>query len=147
MLDKIQLGSAKQLRNTLLITSFIGISFNALFANATGDFEFFGFKIPIDDVSIIPQLIGFLIIYFLIALIIRYSNEKFRDRYKEATEYSRFMSGKEHSDKMLQDINMKNYLRDNKTKRFFRKQGLYILDLYFPIILGLFAILKIFLFN
>ena len=87
MIDKFEFGDAKQLRKSLLVTSFIGIVFENLIKHSTGNIEFLGFKIPVSDANIIPTLIGYLIIYFMVALIIRYSDEKFRKRHKEYMDY------------------------------------------------------------
>ena len=145
MTYKIEFGDAKQLRKTLLITSFIGISFKSLFQNSTGDFEFFGFIIPVADASIIPNLIGFLIIYLLIALVIRYRDEEFRKRYKKAKEYSKNIYN-EPSDKQLQQYQeMEKLLKDSNFKKSLRKFGIYFLDIYFPLALGVFALFKIFI--
>lgn len=156
MLDKIEMGDAKQLRKTLLITSFIGISFNALFANATGDFEFFGFKIPTADTSVIPKLVGLMIIYFLIALIIRYNNEKFRERYKIGLDYAKdvkeaaeeFQRGNQmepDDDDIVFERSLRSFVNDSMFKKFVRVKGIVFLDIYFPLLLAVFAILKIFL--
>ena len=87
MIDKIELGNVKQVIKTLLIVSFIGFSFNELVQFSTGELEFLGFKIPIEDATVIPSLIGYIIIYLLFALIIRYSDENFQKKYKDLFDH------------------------------------------------------------
>ena len=141
MIDKIEFGDAKQVRKTLLITSFIGVSFKALIENSTGNLEFFGFKIPITDASIIPNFIGYLIIYFIIALFIRYSDESFRKNYKEALEYVENRNDEKKNSKYNE---ARGIINDNNFKRLFRYFSIIFLDIVFPICLGIFSIYKIF---
>ena len=75
MIDNLEFSDTKQIRKTLLISSFAGVYFKMLVKNSTGNIEFLGFKIPVEDASIIPQLVGYLIIFEIIALLIRYSDE------------------------------------------------------------------------
>ena len=75
MLEKFEFSDTRQVRKTLLISSFIGLAFEKLSIYSTGSIKFLGFKIPVEKADFIPELIGYLIIYLLIALIIRYSDE------------------------------------------------------------------------
>lgn len=75
MLDNFEFSDTKQVRKTLLISSFIGISFKMLVKNSTGTIEFFGFKIPVEDASVIPEIVGYLIVFEIAALVIRYSDD------------------------------------------------------------------------
>ena len=83
MIDNFEFSDTKQIRKTLLITSFAGICFKVLVKNSTGNIEFFGFKLPVEDASIIPYLAGGMIVFEIIALIIRYSDESAREKYKK----------------------------------------------------------------
>lgn len=59
MIDNFEFSDTKQVRKTILITSFAGICFKILVKNSTGNIEFIGFKIPVSDAHVIPQLVGF----------------------------------------------------------------------------------------
>ena len=87
MIDNFEFSDTKQIRKTLLITSFAGICFKILVKNSTGHIEFFGFKLPVEDASIIPYLVGSVIAFEIIALIIRYSDESAREKYKKYITY------------------------------------------------------------
>lgn len=143
MLENFEISDTKQIRKTLLISSFVGISFKLLVKNSTGNIEFLGFKIPVEDAKIIPQLVGYLIIFEIIALLIRYSNENYRDKYAKYIKYIK--------DNNLSEINLSyndkfvpDKLKPNYTINSFISKAVIFLDVVFPILLGLFALLKIF---
>lgn len=144
MIDNFEFSDTKQVRKTLLISSFAGICFKLLVKNSTGNIEFFGFKIPVDDANVIPQLIGFLILFEIIALIIRYSDEEMREKYKK---YLRFIEERNISEIRLQREreNVPQSLQPNYKKVKIVKRSVFLLDIIFPIILGIGAEIKIFL--
>lgn len=145
MIDNFEFSDTKQIRKTLLITSFAGICFKVLVKNSTGHIEFFGFKLPVEDASIIPYLAGSMIIFEIIALIIRYSDELARERYKK---YLKYIEDNNMSEINLQynDKHVPQSLKPNYTKNDIIKKSVYFLDILFPLILGSGALVKIFLF-
>ena len=143
MIDNFEFSDAKQVRKTLLITSFAGICFKALVKNSTGNIEFFGFKIPVEDASIIPTLVGCLIIFEIIALIIRYSDEAAREKYKKYLDYIKD-NNMVNIRIQSEDKNVPQSLRPNYTKNNIIKKSVIFLDIIFPLLIGLFALIKIF---
>ena len=133
MIDNFEFSDAKQVRKTLLITSFAGICFKALVKNSTGNIEFFGFKIPVEDASIIPALVGGLIIFEIIALVIRYSDETARENYKKHLDILIVRSEKERGS------NIFPYYRNNIIKK-----SVLFLDIIFPLLFGIASLIKIF---
>ena len=87
MIDNFEFSDTKQIRKTILITSFAGICFKMLVKNSTGTIEFIGFKIPVSEAHVIPNLVGYVIIFEIIALIIRYSDEEAREQYKKYLKF------------------------------------------------------------
>lgn len=144
MINNFEFSDTKQVRKTLLISSFAGICFKLLVKNSTGNIEFLGFKIPVDDANVIPQLIGFLILFEIIALIIRYSDEEMREKYKK---YLRFIEERNISEIRLQREreNVPQSLQPNYKKVKIVKGSVFLLDIIFPIVLGIGAEIKIFL--
>lgn len=145
MIDNFEFSDTKQVRKTILITSFAGISFKMLVKNATGNIEFIGFKIPVADAHVIPQLIGCVIIFEIIALIIRYSDEAAREKYKK---YLKFIEERNLSEIRLrrENENVPQSLQPNYRKVKFIESCVFFLDILFPIILGIGALINIFFF-
>jgi hypothetical protein len=145
MIENFEFSDTKQIRKTILITSFAGICFKILVKNSTGNIEFFGFKIPIDDAHVIPQLVGCIIIFEIVALIIRYSDEEEREKYKKYLKYIEERNISEIRMRREND-NVPQSLQPNYTKVKIIKRSVFFLDILFPIILGISAIIKIFVF-
>lgn len=145
MIDNFEFSDTKQIRKTILITSFAGICFKVLVKNSTGNIEFLGFKIPIDDAQVIPQLVAYVIIFEIIALIIRYSDEGAREKYKK---YLKFIEEHNMSEIRIRQSDewVPQSLKPNYKKVKTIEYSVLFLDIIFPIILGIGAILKIFLF-
>ncbi len=145
MIDNFEFSDTKQIRKTILITSFAGICFKVLVKNSTGNIEFLGFKIPIDDAQVIPQLVAYVIIFEIIALIIRYSDEGAREKYKK---YLKFIEEHNMSEIRIRQSDewVPQSLKPNYKKVKTIENSVLFLDIIFPIILGIGAILKIFLF-
>lgn len=143
MVENFEFSNTKQVRKTLLITSFAGICFKSLVKNSTGNIEFFGFKIPVEDASIIPTLVGCVIIYEIIALLIRYSDESAREVYKKYLKYIEENNMPEIRLK-YNDKHVPQSLKPNYTKNKAIEKSVMFLDIIFPLLLGLFALFKIF---
>jgi phosphate starvation-inducible membrane PsiE len=145
MIENFEFSNTKQIRKTILITSFAGICFKVLVKNSTGNIEFLGFKIPIDDANVIPQLVGFIIIFEIIALIIRYSDEEAREKYKK---YLKFIEERNISEILIKrnDEYVPQSLKPNFKKVKVIEKSVFFLDIIFPILLGIIALIKIFLF-
>ncbi len=137
MIDKLEFSDSKQVRKTLLITSFVGILFKKLAQYSTGNIEFFGFKIPINEADLIPDFIGYLIVYFCVALFLRYFDEDFRTKYKNYIE--QYVKG---SESINREANSEAYQQFKNRLWFnnFIRKGVSFIDLIFPIALGLFSL-------
>lgn len=143
MVDNFEFSDTKQVRKTLLITSFVGICFKSLITNSTGEIEFLGFKIPISNASIIPDLIGYLIVYQIVVLIIRYLDEGAREKFKRYKKYL--------EDNPANKLNINadsshvpRSLRPNYRNNYYIKKGVTFIDLIFPLLLGFYTLYKIF---
>lgn len=143
MIENFEFSDTKQVRKTLLITSFAGICFKALVKNSTGNIEFLGFKIPVEDASIIPTLVGCLIIYEIIALLIRYSDESAREKYKKYLKYIEENNMSEIRLKYNENL-VPQSLKPNYSKNKAIEKSVMFLDIIFPLLLGFFALFKIF---
>jgi phosphate starvation-inducible membrane PsiE len=144
MIDNFEFSDTKQIRKTILITSFAGICFKMLVKNSTGNIEFIGFKIPVSEAHIIPNLVGYVIIFEIIALIIRYNDEGAREKYKK---YLKFIEERNISEIRIQreNENVPQKLQPNYKKVEIIKKSVFFLDIIFPIILGIGALIKIFI--
>jgi hypothetical protein len=143
MIDNFEFSDTKQIRKTILTTSFAGICFKMLVKNSTGNIEFIGFKIPVSEAHIIPNLVGYVIIFEIIALMIRYSDEDAREKYKK---YLKFIEERNMSEIRIQreNENVPQKLQPNYKKVEIIKKSVFFLDIIFPIILGIGALIKIF---
>lgn len=152
MIDNFEFSDAKQVRKTLLITSFIGICFKSLVKHSTENIEFFGFNIPIKDSSIIPNFIGYLIMYFLVALLIRYLDEKlqkkvtkFRDRLKNIeNDFRERENLRLNEDAKMYFEHLDRELMKTVQQSRFTNVGITLLDFIFPVAFGLFSLYVIF---
>lgn len=144
MIDNFEFSDTKQIRKTILITSFAGICFKMLVKNSTGNIELIGFNIPVSEAHIIPNLVGYVIIFEIIALIIRYSDEEAREKYKK---YLKFIEERNISEIRIQreNENVPQKLQPNYKKVDIIKKSVFFLDIIFPIILGIGALIKIFI--
>lgn len=144
MIDNFEFSDTKQIRKTILITSFAGICFKMLVKNSTGNIEFIGFKIPVSEAHIIPNLVGYVIIFEIIALVIRYNDEDAREKYKK---YLKFIDERNISEIRIQreNENVPQKLRPNYKKAEIINKSVFFLDIIFPIILGIGALIKIFI--
>jgi len=144
MIDNFEFSDTKQIRKTILITSFAGVCFKMLVKNSTGNIEFIGFKIPVNEAHIIPNLVGYVIIFEIIALIIRYNDEDAREKYKK---YLKFIEEGNISEIRIQreNENVPQKLRPNYKKVEIINKSVFFLDIIFPIILGIGALIKIFI--
>ncbi len=148
MLNKLEFDDFKKVRKTLLIFSLFGIFIKILLKKSIGDFQFFGFTIPIEDSAFIPEFISAIIFYFLIALIVRYSSEKFFKNYEKEFRKKKIEGVKDFSKFEKDNDELHRYLYDTvmtERKKILRK-SVYFLDVIFPIILGVVSILIIFLY-
>lgn len=144
MLDNFEFGDTKQIRKTLLISSFIGVSFKMLVKNSTGTIEFFGFKIPVEDASVIPEIVGYLIIFEIAALIIRYSDDILKDKHQKYLKFLNDNSNFSQTTISYKEDLVPEKLRPNYKINNFVSMSVVFLDFVFPIILGFFALSTIF---
>jgi hypothetical protein len=145
MLDNFEFSDTKQIRKTLLISSFIGISFKMLVKNSTGTIEFFGFKIPVEDASIIPEIVGYLIVFEIGALVIRYSDDFLKDKHQKYLKFINETNNFTQNLTRTQEELIPDKLRPNYRMNNFVSMSVVFLDFIFPILLGLFALATIFL--
>ena len=145
MVENLEFSDTKQIRKTILITSFAGICFKVLVVNSTGNIEFLGFKIPIEDANIIPKLVGCIIIFEIFALIIRYFDEEAREKYKK---YLKFIEERNVSEIHIKrnDEFVPQTLKPNYKKVNIIEKSVFFLDIIFPLILGIGTLIKIFFF-
>ena len=142
MIDKIEFSDVKQVRKTLLITSFVGFAFKRLSEHSTGNIEFLGFKIPIGEANVIPNLIGYLVIFLIIALLIRYFDEDLKKKYQSYKEY--IETNRENSGNQFDYQKLRREFHSNELQVKSVKIGIILLDLIFPIVFALFTLIKIF---
>ncbi len=145
MIDNLDFSDTKQVRKTLLITAFSGICFKMLVKHSTGNIELLGFKIPVEDASIIPIMIACMIIYEMLVLIIRYNDENLRELYKKRNEYLEKFGPSDTSFKAYAGYltaEKKFHVHPIKVKLV--KNGVKFIDILFPLILGFISLIIIF---
>lgn len=145
MSENFEFSDAKQVRKTLLITSFVGICFKLLVKNSVGEIEFLGFKIPVEDASIIPKLVGYMVIYEILVLIIRYSDENFKILYKKQKDHINNSKMPKNFIETLSNFDAKKRFFINPRKVEIIKYGLIFIDIIFPILLGIISLYIIFI--
>ncbi|MFI0429172.1 hypothetical protein [Mariniflexile sp. HMF6888] len=150
---ELEFDDVKKLRKSLLVASVIGIFLAKLVKYSKEDttIDFLGFSLPIGDATFLPNYIGYLIIFFTIALIIRYNNDTFKKEYEKTikiisneriSQYNfKFNSEEELARKRL----LKDFDEKVKLKANFTYYSVMVLDIIFPIVLALFALAVIFI--
>ena len=94
-------------------------------------------KYLIEETELIPNFIGYLVIYFCFATILRYLDEDFRVKYKRY--YQHYLK---ESNLINVEVNQK--VNDKLQSKFKRnrivRKGVLFIDIIFPVIFGLFSI-------
>jgi len=83
LLDKLEFGNIKQLRKNLMLISAIGIIVSQLVKYSDGDVSFFGFNIPYNKLPLLNKLIWWIILYFFLALMVRFYENEFQKYYRK----------------------------------------------------------------
>ena len=134
MLEKLEFDEVKKIRKSLIVTSATGIIVSQLIKYSTSEINFLGFKIPKEDASIISNLIGFIVIYYITSLLIRFFDEEFgnfiKKRQSEIIQQGFFpMLTQEEYDRQRFLNSIQRVIKAIKWSKYF-------LDLIFPIALG-----------
>lgn len=147
MIDKLEFSDVKQVRKSLIISSTFGIFFKLLVEYSTGYIKFLGFEIPIKNADILPNFISAIIVYFLISLIIRFLDEKFREKYEEDFRTHGFRTEKPFSEVDFNDPEFKKFTYDmvKRPKLKGIRFGILFLDIVFPLLLGILSLSWIYL--
>lgn len=141
ILDKLEFGNVKLIRKNLMISSATAIIVSQLVKYSKGDIGFFGFTLSENNAPLLSKLMWFIVLYFVVALIIRYCDEEFVKYYK------RKMEGFELDNNL--NLSWGNLEANNKRYFFMVKvKGIKIgikvlvlfLDLIVPIGLGIIAL-------
>ncbi|TXK78690.1 hypothetical protein [Mesonia sp. K4-1] len=145
MTDNFDFSTAKQVRKTLLITSFTGIFFTFLIKNSTGNFEFLFFKIPVEDATLITNFIAIVIMYLIVVFYYRKESEYFKENYSKWVEDLNSLSFSTSVNPNMDEI--KRILDDKVKKNKSVSRVLKFIDTIFPILFGLLSILIIIIYN
>ncbi len=81
-LGKLEFGNVKQPRKNLMISSATAIVVSQLVKYSEGVISFLAFTIPENNKPILNKLMWCIVLYFIIALAIRYYDEEFIKWYK-----------------------------------------------------------------
>jgi hypothetical protein len=145
MTDNFEFDDVKKVRKSLLIVSVAGIFLKQLIKYSTGEIKFLGFSIPVGEATFLSNMIGFIIIFYIIALAIRFSSEQFPKYYKkklefydiqamfkEAGTFAKYTDGKKTFDKNIKWVEV------------LIKYSTTFLDIIFPLLLGIISLFIIF---
>jgi hypothetical protein len=143
MIENFEFGDTKQVRKTLLLTSLIGLLLKNLIKHSTGEFEFIGFKIPIEKASIIPEFVGYIIIYEIIVLIIRFSDEKLKEKFKKYEEYLEYNKPNTLHHQLKESMMKSSLPKESNVKLV--KYSILLVDIIFPILFGIISLIRIFI--
>ncbi|REE07862.1 hypothetical protein DFQ09_11056 [Winogradskyella pacifica] len=146
---ELEFDDVKKIRKSLLITSAVGILFSKLVKFSTGTIDFLGFSLPIVDSVFLPNYIGYLIAFFIVALIIRYNNDSFKESYSKKIENigSSSISNLYRIPSPNESV-IRNQIADlekkTKARSIATKYSVIVLDIVFPLVLGVIALVIIF---
>lgn len=141
LIDKLEFGNVKQLRKNLMIVSATGIVISQLVKYSEGDVSFFGFTIPDNNLPLLNKLIWWIVLYFFVALVVRYFDDEFQKFYKrkmkfiEVTHTVTFKAGNPQM-----DIDMAKFHMKVEGWDMLRKALVSFLDLIVPLGLGIIAL-------
>ncbi|WP_299160918.1 hypothetical protein [uncultured Tenacibaculum sp.] len=137
MTQNFDFSDVTKVRKSLLVTSLIGIFYKYVVSHSEGFISFLGFKIPVKDANDISHLIGYLLIFFIIAFFIRLSKENLDKAYEEFEKYKNSVStlipsrSKKPTYMAKVEPKMPSGWRISLIKFFVKS-----LDLYFPVLLS-----------
>lgn len=83
MIENFEFSDVKSVRKTLLIFSVLGLFLTAIRKFTTGNIEFIGFSIPVDEMHIILVFIDLMLLFFLYAFWVRVKDDAFKELMKE----------------------------------------------------------------
>lgn len=142
---EFEFSNTKQIRKTILIISLAGICFKVLVNNSTGNIEFLGFKIPIENANIVPQLIGCVIVFEIMALIIRYFEEDVKLKYEKYEEIIEKLRISDSNINKIEEFAIRS-LKPSFKKVSIIKKSVFFLEIVFPIIFGIGTFIYMFYF-
>ena len=141
-MDNFEFGDVKSVRKSLLIVATIGIFVSKLTHYSTGEISFLGFSIPVKDASFLPYFIGYIILFYLVALIIRYSDEEFKKFYVKKLNSLKGVYTVTYLDP--KEEQKRQYAKKLKGVRKSFKYAIISLEILFPIVLGISALIYIY---
>lgn len=146
---ELEFDDVKKLRKSLLVASVVGIFLAKLVKYSKEDttIDFLGFSLPIGEATFLPNYIGYLIIFFMVALLIRYNNDEFQKFYDKVLKNidksnpDNFVLDETNIDKINKRL---EFAVKTKSRSKFTKFSVFTLDIIFPIVLGVVALIIIF---
>lgn len=147
-LDNLEFETVKQLRKSLLITSVIGIAIAYMIEYSTGCVSLFGFTFKSDSATIVPKLLGWMVLYFLISFIIKFWKDELPKMYnnriaKELDDWFGYGNYSDHEN-LKQEIEEK--VKEQMKPHFKSNERLMkTIDIYFPIALGIYSMVVCFI--
>jgi hypothetical protein len=141
LIDKLEFGNIKQLRKNLLVVSATGIVISQLVKYSEDGVTFFGFSLSENNLPLLNKLIWFIVLYFFVALVIRYFDDEFQKYYKSKLESigTMYTFGYKSDDyqKAIQKENLNKRVKSvDRTRRVL----IFLLDLIVPLTLGVIAL-------
>ncbi|MDO6602006.1 hypothetical protein [Arenibacter palladensis] len=140
ILDKLEFGNVKLIRKNLMISSATAIIVSQLVKYSKGDIGFFGFTLSENNAPLLSKLMWFIVLYFVVALIIRYCDEEFVKYYKRNMEGIAIRNKMTHNWGNSTIIEQQTFDRKVKWIDGTIKISVLFLDLIVPIGLGIIAL-------
>ena len=140
MWDSFEFVAVRHLRRSLIIVSLIGIIVSQLVEYSIGDIDFFGFTLKENNKFLLSKIFGWVIIFFTVALTIRYFNEEFIRRYNMEMRSMEVLHNITVVPNRLVEIDKRRF--DNKVRwiNTLSKALKFSLDIVFPFGIGLVSI-------
>lgn len=144
MVENFEFEETKKVRKSLIIISLIGIILKYLIKYSSGNIEFLGFKIPVEDASFLTNFISIIISFYILNFIIRFLKDNIPQYYFKKIQSLRVNFEFRVNEIFIDDL--KKETIENKSKKInkFFEISTFILDLVFPIVLGFVSLFILF---
>lgn len=150
MTENFEFGDVKKVRKSLLIVSLIGLFTKQVISFSESDtIEIIGLKVNEVDNNFLPNFIGGIIIFYVIVLLIRYFDDRFRQGYQDSLNKlssENFLGNfvMPTAGSQMREAAITDFVNSKKRKKTFYDWLIIFLDIIFPIGFALIVILNIY---
>lgn len=140
LIEKLEFGNVRLLRKNLIVSSATAIVVSQLVKYSEDAIKFLAFTIPENNKPILNKLMWWIVLYFFVALVIRYFDEEFPKWYKKKLDaYNDYLH--DYPNDFQEDDSYRIKLWNRyKGLHGLRKNLVFLLDILLPFVVGAIAL-------